>query len=60
MSSILFVIYLTKLGPGLDQSGQGVHLIEGLIISYLKFADDIILIATTEELKCILEFLIFE
>ena len=59
MSSILFVIYLIALGPRLENSGLGVDLGGGLVIAYLKFADDIFLISSTEsgleELKEILE-----
>ena len=59
LSSILFVIYLIELGPRLDNSGLGVNLGDGVIIAYLKFADDIVLASASEsgleELKCILE-----
>lgn len=59
MSSILFVLYLIALGPRLEASGLGVDLGGGLIIAYLKFADDIFLISSTEsgleDLKIILE-----
>ena len=59
MSSILFVIYLIALGPRLEASGLGVDLGGGLTIAFLKFADDIFLISSTEsgleDLKIILE-----
>ena len=53
------MIYLIELGPRLDNSGLGVDLGDGLLIAYLKFADDIVLASSSEsgleELKCILE-----
>ena len=47
------------MGPRLDNYGLGVDLGDGLLIAYLKFADDIVLASSSEsgleELKCILE-----
>ena len=59
LSSILFIIYISELGQRLNESGCGVTLPSGEVISYLKFADDIFLVSNCEddldELKQILE-----
>ena len=59
LSSILFIIYISELGQRLSDSGCGVTLPSGEVISYLKFADDIFLVSNCDvdldELKQILE-----
>ena len=49
MSSILFIIYMSELGQRMRNSGVGVKLPDGTVVSILLFADDIILLSDAEE-----------
>ena len=59
LSSILFVIYLCELSRRLNAAKLGISLSVDLLIAYLLFADDIILLGHNEDeisaLKTILE-----
>ena len=49
LSAILFVIYASELGKRLEELKIGAKLPSGRIVGFLMFADDVVLIATTEE-----------
>ena len=46
LSAILFVIYMSELGNRLRRAGVGTGLSQTILLSFLKFADDILLFAT--------------
>ncbi len=45
LSAILFVLYMSELGNRLRRAGVGIELTENLLLSFLKFADDILLVS---------------
>ena len=45
LSAILFVLYMSELGNRLRRAGVGIELTENLLLSFLKFADDILLLS---------------
>ena len=49
LSSILFIIYMSELGQRMRNSGVGVKLPDGTVVSILLFADNIILLLDAEE-----------
>ena len=48
MSPTLFAIYINDLAKEIKESGIGIDLDEGLLVSVLLYADDIVLLADSE------------
>ena len=46
LSAILFIIYMSELGNRLRRAGVGIQLTQAILLSFLKFADDIVLFTT--------------
>ena len=48
MSPTLFAIYINDLAKEIKESGIGIDVDEGLLVSVLLYADDIVLLADSE------------
>ena len=49
MSPTLFAIYINDLAEEIKESGIGIDVDEGLVVSVLLYADDIVLLADSED-----------